>query len=392
MIKRTIKKVLRILLALLSCMALFVVPVSANDSLIITEDDYVIDYTPSLFGDLSNSEFLETGVAFKHHASMNEFLFLGQYNGNGLYSATGRFSFMEQCRLKSDIDTGTYDIVVKVLFRSDNGDFELINNSAFLSAWDTNSNTVVSNIPSVATRYKDDYIYLTFKDVEFKTDVNMLRVVFDVNLLAQQYITTYPEIWTLEKQDTTSGLLNGIIEFVKGIYNGIVDLPNKIASSISGFFTWIVDAIDTMKNFIGGLLQSVIDGLIALGNFILDGLKSLFIPSDGFFTSLFNDLYTFFDEKLGVLFLPFELLGMVLEQFLAISEGSGVFTIPDVHVMDYKIISSTTFDLKGAFTRILGDYYPIYYAFVDVGFILIFINSVKDKFDQITSGGNTKWY
>ena len=52
----------------------------------------------------------------------------------------------------------------------------------------------------------------------------------------------------------------------------------------------------------------ITNALSALGNFIIEGLKGLFIPSDEFFSTWFNDLYEFFSDRLGFLMLPVDLV------------------------------------------------------------------------------------
>lgn len=48
--------------------------------------------------------------------------------------------------------------------------------------------------------------------------------------------------------------------------------------------------------------SSVIEWLKNIPNLIIDGIKSLFVPADGFFDTYFTDLKTFFADRFGVLY------------------------------------------------------------------------------------------
>lgn len=51
------------------------------------------------------------------------------------------------------------------------------------------------------------------------------------------------------------------------------------------------------------------------GNFIIDGLKGLFIPSDEYFKSYFDELYNFFSDRFGFLSFPIDLLQRLADLF-----------------------------------------------------------------------------
>lgn len=62
-------------------------------------------------------------------------------------------------------------------------------------------------------------------------------------------------------EESETGLLSGIVGWIKNIYNGIVNLPEKFAEAIKGFF------------------ESVVNAIKALGDYLLDGIKNLFVPN-----------------------------------------------------------------------------------------------------------------
>ena len=216
-------------------------------------------------------------------------------------------------------------------------------------------------------------------------------------------------ILTVDEIDTTEQNVSGILGFVKSIWEGITNLPGKITSGLSTFFSNVVNAVTNLPNALKGFfdnivnsitsmvtalkdkLQGVLDGIVNkltdLGNFIINGLKGLFIPDNDFFSTYFDNLYDFFTEKLGVLIYPFTIIVRVLNCYANLGNGSGLINIPSYSFMGVNLWSSTTYDLKGAMSSILGSYYSIYYAFVDCIIIFLFINFCLKKFNSIVGGG-----
>lgn len=218
------------------------------------------------------------------------------------------------------------------------------------------------------------------------------------------------------------GAISGLGSLIQNIVDGLLNLPNLIAEALSGFFQMIVDglnslgeqlvknitnlgnflsdcldslgsaitgAIDTLLNTLSGLLNSIIQGIIDLGNFIIEGLKDLFIPDDGFFSDYFQSLYDFFDEKLGILLYPFELIVTIGNKFLSISEGDGIIHIPDITINSWHIIDAYDFNIKNVVSIALGStYYNLYFAFVDVILIVLFINFCIKKYQEIIQKNN----
>lgn len=85
---------------------------------------------------------------------------------------------------------------------------------------------------------------------------------------------------TLEDEKVSGGILG----WVKSIFNGIVNLPQNIASKISSFFTELGNKIS------------------ALGDKILDGIKSLFIPSEESITELKGKFEQLLADRFGAVY------------------------------------------------------------------------------------------
>lgn len=74
------------------------------------------------------------------------------------------------------------------------------------------------------------------------------------------------------------------------------------------------------------------------GNFIIEGLKSLFIPSDEFFKSWFDDMYNFFHDRLGFLMLPIDILIKFIEMFQSAGSSFSGIPFPEFKWLDGTVI------------------------------------------------------
>lgn len=74
------------------------------------------------------------------------------------------------------------------------------------------------------------------------------------------------------------------------------------------------------------------------GNFIIEGLKSLFIPSDEYFTTWFNDMYEFFHDRLGFLMLPVDILIKFIELFQSAGTEFAGIPFPEFKWIDGTVI------------------------------------------------------
>lgn len=74
------------------------------------------------------------------------------------------------------------------------------------------------------------------------------------------------------------------------------------------------------------------------GNFIIEGLKSLFIPSDEFFKSWFDDMYNFFYDRLGFLMLPIDILIKFIKMFQSAGSNFSGIPFPEFKWIDGTVI------------------------------------------------------
>ena len=62
----------------------------------------------------------------------------------------------------------------------------------------------------------------------------------------------------------------------------------------------------------------------------MDSIKGLFIPEDGFFSDYFSRLNDFFNEKLGILYLPIEVFIRILTSVQNAERGAYTFEFPEL--------------------------------------------------------------
>lgn len=150
-----------------------------------------------------------------------------------------------------------------------------------------------------------------------------------------------------------TGLLKSIISFLQNIVDGITQLPGKIATAI------------------------------------IEGIKSLFIPSEDFITQWKEEFFTLLKERLGFICQCFEILGNFFDKFIL---GWGdtdnyVFTVPTidftVYGNTYVLFEKQEISLDNPAMDVLR---PFAGTVVSIVTVLAFIHTMEDMFIAIISG------
>ena len=127
-------------------------------------------------------------------------------------------------------------------------------------------------------------------------------------------------------------------------------------------------------------LEDVKKGIIAG---IIDGLKSLFIPSDDFFKSYFDDLYQWFSDRLGFLMFPIDLILQLVDVFISSSSVDCVLTLPSFSIMDEQLWQEQTFN----FTSFLNEHFSMLVTAIrlvsSIGLIIAFVNYCERKWEEV---------
>ena len=186
-----------------------------------------------------------------------------------------------------------------------------------------------------------------------------------------------PEPGWDEEDGWLGSLIKAIIEGIQKIIDGIVNLPQNIANAGKGFFDMVVNAI------------------VQLGQTILDGLKSLFIPSDGYFEGVASDMQAWLEDHLGLLVYPFTLVADLASRIAAVQGGEPTAHIPEIAYTNdgekYVLIEEQEVNLYEQVGRneTFLELHQLYLMAMDaaIGGALAFL--AWKKFDQITGGSST---
>lgn len=133
----------------------------------------------------------------------------------------------------------------------------------------------------------------------------------------------------------------------------------------------------------GGLFSRLFNAITSIPQKIVEGFKSLFIPSNDYFSDWFDDLNAFFTDHLGFLWQPIEWTVSVVSAFLG-SGGSTTLTFPGFSIMGYQIWNDVQVDLAQIWGEIpVQDY--IYMA-TDLIIIGSIVALVYKKYEEVMTG------
>lgn len=196
-----------------------------------------------------------------------------------------------------------------------------------------------------------------------------------------------PDGWLGGLIDSIIEGINTVIEGISNVAQNIASLPSNIASALSGLFRQVVSAVTSIGD-------QITNALVTLGNFIIDGLKQLFIPSDGYFESVANDLSSFFSDRLGLLLYPFDFLVSLGDRIAVLQTGEPTCTIPEIAYTDsddnkYVLIEGQTlnvYELVGRNDIIIG-MHQTYLTVMDGIIAFTLMALCWKRFDHIIGGG-----
>ena len=176
---------------------------------------------------------------------------------------------------------------------------------------------------------------------------------------SRQAFFVSPEINLIDKDDN-SGWFQKIINKINDVWESIKSLPDKIGAYIQQIATDITD-----------------------------GLKSLFIPEDGFLDEKKAELELFLEEHFGILYTAPNILFTILERLMTISPEEPSLTMPAIEFIWQGEKITLTEPITIYFNdyissgAVLETFYKFYRAFVSVSLILMFVNYAKNKYDYL---------
>ena len=196
-----------------------------------------------------------------------------------------------------------------------------------------------------------------------------------------------PDGWLGGLIDSIIEGINTVIEGISNVAQNVANLPSNIAGALTSLFNKVVSAVTSIGD-------QITNALTTLGNFLIDGLKQLFIPSDGYFESVANDLSSFFGDRLGLLLYPFDFLVNLGDRIAGLQTSEPTCTIPEIAYTDsddnkYVLIEGQTlnvYELVGRNDIIIG-MHQTYLIVMDGIIAFTLLSLCWKRFDHIIGGG-----
>ena len=165
-------------------------------------------------------------------------------------------------------------------------------------------------------------------------------------------------------------------------FNNLLTMLKNVFIRIGNFFTSIFDAISSIGEFF-------IDFFINLGEFFIDLFQTLFVPDSEELSSVFDTLSTYFNDKLGFLVFPFDLIIDFLNKFVNLpNDPVKNITVSDISIGSFgTLIHGFTFNIaeyweKAPFKQIYDIYLLFVHAFIGFGLYKLCLN----KYNEIVGG------
>ena len=131
--------------------------------------------------------------------------------------------------------------------------------------------------------------------------------------------------------DTTQTISNQLFSFWNQLAGEFTNLYNKMNQQHAEKMQSDEDTRDTISSEAEKSRNFIVDGII-------NGLKSLFIPSDDYFKAWFDDMYAFFNDRFGFLMFPMDLLVKMVNLYLGADSSFSGVPFPEFKWIDGTVI------------------------------------------------------
>lgn len=228
-----------------------------------------------------------------------------------------------------------------------------------------------------------------------------------------QFIQRYIEVvdddvsWLVKILNAIKAIPSNISGFFTSLGNRISGFLTTLGDRISGFFTvlktnigdWFTTQLQKIQDFYNGVKQwfkelgdRIQQFFIDLYNDIVEGLKSLFIPSDGYFESKKTELDTFVNVHFGAMYQAPSVMANLIKKFLTLSPKQPSITMPaiqfDFDGKRYVLSESITYSFAWVndSSHMLYYFYKFYRGFVVVLLFVWFGNFCINKYNEVFGG------
>ena len=217
-------------------------------------------------------------------------------------------------------------------------------------------------------------------NIDFKPDVSDLEGGYKCKLelgfhqlsapTSSEVIFVSSEINLIDKDDDT-GWFQKIINKIEETINNIKQIPERINAKLTE------------------LKESITNAFVELKENLIEGLKGLFVPSDGFFEEKKAELELFLEEHFGILWTAPNIIISTIEQLLTMSPEEPSITMPAIQFTWEDELITLTEPMTVHFNDYIGEgspletFYNFYRVFVTIVLIFLFLNYCMKKYHYI---------
>ncbi len=194
------------------------------------------------------------------------------------------------------------------------------------------------------------------------------------------------DLTIIDEETHQKGLIESIVDWLKELRDKLVGGFEDIISNVKGFFEEIGNKISELGDKIGQFFIDLKDGIV-------EGLKSLFIPEDGYFESFMDKADIWLTEHFGVLYQVTDLFITFINQLINLSPEIPSITVPAIefNLFDERFVlveeTEYTFEWLYQSSHPLHYLYMFYRGFTVVIMFFMFLNYVKNKYNDVFDAG-----
>lgn len=184
--------------------------------------------------------------------------------------------------------------------------------------------------------------------------------------------------------------------FFTGLGNRIGGFFTNLTNSISQWFAeqkqQIQDFFNGVKQWFQELGDRIQQFFVDLYNDIVEGLKSLFIPSEGYFDNKKTELENFATEHFGAMYQAPVVMVDMIKKFTTMSPKEPAITLPAIQFDFQGTRYVLTEDIRYTFSwvndkgHMLYYFYQFYRGFVTVLMFVWFGNYCVNKYNEVFGG------
>ena len=180
--------------------------------------------------------------------------------------------------------------------------------------------------------------------------------------------------------NTSNQIKDSVNQSAEKISQTVTNKVNEVNGTINSVGQKTQEKIDDMQKSVVDKLEDTKTGIITG---IIDGLKSLFIPSDDFFKTWFDDMYSFFDERLGFLMLPVDLLVNLIDIVVSADSSNAGIPFPEIKWEGTVLIPAQTVRIEIFDTDFGKDLQDKLYFVGNVIMIGALLSLMYRKFEEV---------